>query len=277
MHAATNTESTNWINGSEELYPWFALPHISEGGGEKEFRAESPLYWPSRSAQYNKLLRQKLEQQILLTDQLIDGASSEGNTEPLKANEEQPIISNTPNSTTSEASVKQMKKELEKQFLTEAVQASITLETEAKYTEYTQGSNANNPVKQPQADQTSPRSFSNWLKELDEVEQISCPGSLGAGKLKPDLINKFLEEASKPERPATFISIERPKTNFFSPEKMVEDSLRENVDFITETLANVYAKQGNLKKAIRAYEILLQKHPEKSTYFAALINELKKK
>ena len=47
-------------------------------------------------------------------------------------------------------------------------------------------------------------------------------------------------------------------------------------DLMTETLAQVYAEQGHKTKAIQAYEILKLKYPEKSSYFAAQINKLKK-
>ena len=56
---------------------------------------------------------------------------------------------------------------------------------------------------------------------------------------------------------------------------MAKMSLAENEDFVTETLAKIYAQQGNIKKAISAYEKLSLKIPEKSNYFARLIQELK--
>ena len=46
--------------------------------------------------------------------------------------------------------------------------------------------------------------------------------------------------------------------------------------FVTETLVNIYIKQKLYKEAIEAYEKLVLKFPEKSSYFASRIEEIKK-
>jgi tetratricopeptide (TPR) repeat protein len=46
-------------------------------------------------------------------------------------------------------------------------------------------------------------------------------------------------------------------------------------DLVSETLANILLKQGKIKKAIEAFEKLKLKYPEKSTYFAARIQQIK--
>jgi cytochrome c-type biogenesis protein CcmH/NrfG len=51
--------------------------------------------------------------------------------------------------------------------------------------------------------------------------------------------------------------------------------LIDKTDLVSETLAKVYAAQGNVSKAISTYEKLSLLHPEKSTYFAGRIEKLK--
>ena len=48
-------------------------------------------------------------------------------------------------------------------------------------------------------------------------------------------------------------------------------------DYMTETLAKVYAKQKKYKDAIKAYKILSLKYPEKISLFANQIKDLKKR
>lgn len=50
-----------------------------------------------------------------------------------------------------------------------------------------------------------------------------------------------------------------------------------SMDFVTETLAGIYADQGYYDKAIEVYAKLILLYPEKSAYFAALVNEIKSK
>lgn len=61
-----------------------------------------------------------------------------------------------------------------------------------------------------------------------------------------------------------------------SAQKLAEKSVSENKDVISETLARLLAKQGYREKAIAMYERLCLAVPEKSAYFAAEIEKLKK-
>ncbi len=83
-----------------------------------------------------------------------------------------------------------------------------------------------------------------------------------------ELIDKFIKQEPR---------ITPAKSTFYSPVNMARKSVQEPDDIVSETLAGIYARQGNFQKAIHFYEKLSLKFPEKSRYFAALIEELKKK
>jgi hypothetical protein len=83
---------------------------------------------------------------------------------------------------------------------------------------------------------------------------------------KDELIEKFIREEPQ---------ITRPKKEFFNPTASSQKSNLDEEDIVSETLALLYAKQGNLQKAIHTYEKLSLRFSEKSRYFAAQIENLK--
>lgn len=56
-----------------------------------------------------------------------------------------------------------------------------------------------------------------------------------------------------------------------------QPGLEENDEIVTETLASIFEQQGHFQKAKDAFQKLILKFPEKSTYFASRIQELEKR
>ena len=82
------------------------------------------------------------------------------------------------------------------------------------------------------------------------------------------IIDNFIQSNPQPSR--------HTKAEFYSPEKAAKRSEQMPKGLVTETLAKIYRLQGNFDKAIDAYRQLMLKFPEKSSYFATLIEEITK-
>ena len=119
------------------------------------------------------------------------------------------------------------------------------------------------------------KSFSSWLRSNENDEQPQ----FDAEKERINaIVDHFIKEEPKISRPSKESIIEeKPKKEFFSPTKKAKESLDVNSMPVSETLAKIFALQGNYPKAIFAYEQLCLINPEKKIFFASRIEELKKK
>jgi hypothetical protein len=114
-------------------------------------------------------------------------------------------------------------------------------------------------------------SFEEWLqlarftpivreeKIIESVEPVT-----EEKKKKIELIDRFIE--TNPKIPALDKEKNTPTKSFIE---------EDNTYLMTETLARVYLEQKKYSKAIQAYEILILKYPEKSSFFADRILDIK--
>ncbi|MFL5754467.1 MAG: hypothetical protein ACJ76F_13730 [Bacteroidia bacterium] len=139
----------------------------------------------------------------------------------------------------------------------------------------------------PKLDKNEPHSFTEWLKAMQQkaidetqVKQEAEPSQKKSGDVKNPVSTRkpnkiqLIDEIIKKEPRISKLNTEK---TFYSAVDNARSSVLEDENLVTETLAKIYSMQGNYSKAIRAYEILCLKFPEKSVYFASLIQEIKNK
>ncbi|MES2588219.1 MAG: hypothetical protein V4622_04510 [Bacteroidota bacterium] len=144
---------------------------------------------------------------------------------------------------------------LEKEILSNIIASSYSLEMEQSVDEEIQ------ETKTPHVDIHESRSFSSWLSIPSEKTSESITVS-----------KKIIDDFIQNEKP-----IEKPKTEFYSAPKKAKESVSDDRLIYTETLANIFALQGNYPKAIVAFEQLKLTSPERADFFEQKIKEFKKK
>ena len=114
-------------------------------------------------------------------------------------------------------------------------------------------------------------------RSAEQIEEVMggadvAPAESGEGGLEQQaaLIDLFI-------RNEPTIGPIRPEAEHASVKELAKESLVEDASLITETMARIYAQQGQIGRARRAYKLLALKYPEKSVYFAAQSKKLGRK
>jgi hypothetical protein len=107
----------------------------------------------------------------------------------------------------------------------------------------------------------------------EEIEEIGITkkevrGTTLYSKIAPsnELVERFLRDEPR---------ISPMRKEFFNPEDIARQSTNLPEDIVSETLAQIFENQGHYSLAIKIYDKLVLLIPEKSSYFASRIEELK--
>lgn len=134
-------------------------------------------------------------------------------------------------------------------------------------------------------------SFTTWLlNKANETHWHEEERKSGRQTTTPELsseeetaVQQDAEVSDKPSDQRSLIDafiqkdpkITPKKSEMFSSENLAKTSLVDDEQWVTETMAEVYAAQGKIRKAVKAYKLLSLKYPEKSIYFANRIKKLR--
>jgi hypothetical protein len=164
----------------------------------------------------------------------------------------------------SEVEPKKEMDELDRLIYSQAVNASLQAELKPENTEVEKETISEEPkVEKPPV---QAKTLSEFLA-LQRGEDIGNEKKPIKEKNIHSIIDGFITRDSERITP--------PRNEFFKPVDMARQSMVDNESMVTETLANLMVKTGNIAKAIRYFEILSLNNPEKSNYFAAQIKKLK--
>ena len=140
---------------------------------------------------------------------------------------------------------------------------------EADPTEATEhaASSSNEGVAIPNVGQVAePQSlFSQWLQQRARETGFGTPQLAEQGAAA--LIDAFLAKGD--------VRIGPIRDSLETTEQWAKQGLVEDPSLVTETMAKLYAQQGQMGRARKAYKLLALKYPEKSVYFVAQLKKLR--
>jgi hypothetical protein len=100
--------------------------------------------------------------------------------------------------------------------------------------------------------------------EAVATEEPAQPEMQPTAAQPEELIDEFIKNEP---------SISRVQSSFFNPVDAARESVVDEENIVSETLAKIYFDQGKYEKAIKIYRKLSLINPEKSSYFARLIEK----
>jgi len=183
---------------------------------------------------------------------------------------------------------------LDKSILATAVSSSIFLEVSEDVAEQDSAKDVKQDVAQDSSkDASQDDALFTWLRSVSDSEEKEEEGQEKVrevkrgeeeGQEKVREVKRGEEEVRKSTESiqptlnliekfiATEPRITPGKVEQYTGVSFAKDSLEENFDWVTETMAKLYAAQGKIDRARKAYKRLIELHPEKKIHFE---NQLK--
>ncbi|MBC7863071.1 MAG: hypothetical protein IAF38_08850 [Bacteroidia bacterium] len=292
-HEKEETEKKNLVAEKIILPEIKLVSNISEKTKQKEQTINfetKPLVETSKEESRHEEVEQQHKEKTTRIELVVTNRDEK---KPEEKKEEQQVIKQEEKKT-PEIFIEPKEKNVDDVVLGQVVNAYIE-------TEFFDVKNIDKPIKQQQPVEidpeegkkilteslNEPHSFSQWLKllstekkkeekhistekEISEEKKISNT-EIPAKKIVKEqekIINKII--STEPS-----ISKLKKTTEFFKPVEKAKESIIKDETLVTETLAWILEKQGKFPEAIRAYETLSLKYPEKSVKFASLISEIR--
>jgi hypothetical protein len=134
---------------------------------------------------------------------------------------------------------------------------------------------------------TMPEDVQNWLRttsepikssieeRLEDLSKEESQGLIAHGARRMDvpekkdhqkaLIDRFIQKDPR---------ITPGKAADYSISDLAKESLEDDLEFVTETMAQLFVFQGKVDRAKKAYKKLMVLHPEKSVYFATQLKNI---
>lgn len=119
------------------------------------------------------------------------------------------------------------------------------------------------PIKNPLPKPIPKSSFSSWVQQFQPNQVNIQLGEIMESKKREDLKKERKKKRKKNKKKANTVSL------------IAQQSIEDRKEIASETLANLLADQGFYDKAINMYEQLILIFPEKSSFFAEKIENLK--
>lgn len=269
----------------KKQFPFFQSAHMLltlvsrkfDSGIYQNTLRKTAISIPNRSRLYTLLNTAEIEVTTEIKEEVKNKTSE---IEHLKAIE----LHSQKHKLSEEELTEQVEKEIEKQVVSAIVETEV-LKTKDWYTTQ-ENKTEKKEIKTEEKKQISSGSFTDWLETLKKTDRVEETKKGEFKEVESKIITEFKKPKDKKEEEKAIIDkiIEAepgnirldPNQRFYEATQKAKEGLLENEHLVTETLAKIYALQGNIPKAIRAYEILSLKFPQKSAYFASLIESLKK-